>query len=556
MADLEKQSVPVVDDDQSQKFSESSNGEVTKLNEKLTVKSDQPAEDGEFSNAEDREMEKYHSAQLRQQLSHVSYLGKPLKMGPDMPLPPTVPEKPYLVRFEENDPLNPLNWSGKRQTVSTILLGLSTFTIAFGSSAFAPGVPYIAHEFGLGGVPATLGVSLYVAGFAAGPIFYGPMSEMYGRKPPMVISQLGLAAFSFGAATAKDVQTIMICRFFAGLVGSAPFAVVAGAMFDFVKPQHRGIALMGFMSMVYAGTCAGAFVGGFVAESYLGWRWTSYLIGIVSAFAFAMDALFLKESLGPLILSRKAALLRRQTGNWAIHSTLDLVSLDVKEIMTTTITLPIRMIFTQPIVFLVGIYISFVYGILYLCLEAIPIVFMEHYGWSLGVSELPYIGILLGVLIGIAYMIMLEPRYFRHLIANGYKSVPEVRLDALYLPGVIFPMGLFLTTWAGNYGDKVHWIVPVIGCVFIGFGILVIFAASLLYLSESYLPVVASVMASNTFMRSGMAAAFPLFANAMFHNMGLQWAGTLLGCIGVALIPIPVLFRIYSAKLKKTIKYV
>uniref|UniRef100_A0A060T5X2 ARAD1B15048p n=1 Tax=Blastobotrys adeninivorans TaxID=409370 RepID=A0A060T5X2_BLAAD len=554
MSDLEKQSVPV-DDDKSQKFSESGEGEgITKLTDDRSDQSEHTGSQyGEFSNAEDMEMEKFF--RLRKQLSHVSHMGKPLKMGPDMPIPPTLPEKPYIVRFEENDDLNPLNWTFMRKCVSTVLLGLSTFTIAFGSSAFAPAVPFIAYEFGIGRVPATLGVSLYVAGFAAGPVFYGPMSEMYGRKLPIVISQFGLAVFSFGTAAAKDVQTIMLCRFFAGFTGSAAFAVVAGAMFDFCKPQHRGVALMAFMSMVYAGTCVGAFIGGFVAESYLGWRWTSYLIGIVSAFAFAMDVFFLKESLGPLILSRKAALLRRQTGNWAIHATIDQVSLDLKEIMSTTITRPIRMIFTQPIVFLVGVYISFVYGILYLCLEAIPIVFMEHYGWSLGVSELPYIGVLLGVLIGVVYMIMLEPRYFRHLAANGFKPVPEARLDSLYLPGVIFPMGLFLTTWAGNYADKVHWIVPVIGCVFIGFGILAIFAGSLLYLSESYLPVVASVMASNTFMRSGMAAAFPLFANAMFHNMGLQWAGTLLGCIGVVLMPIPVIFRIYSAKLKKTIKY-
>lgn len=51
-------------------------------------------------------------------------------------------------------------------------------------------------------------------------------------------------------------------------------------------------------------------------------------------------------------------------------------------------------------------------------------------------------------------------------------------------------------------------------------------------------------------MRSMVGGVFPLFTRQMFNNMGIQWAGTLLGCIAVVMIPIPVLFLIYGPRLR------
>jgi DHA1 family multidrug resistance protein-like MFS transporter len=48
-----------------------------------------------------------------------------------------------------------------------------------------------------------------------------------------------------------------------------------------------------------------------------------------------------------------------------------------------------------------------------------------------------------------------------------------------------------------------------------------------------------------------VGGVFPLFTRQMFNNMGIQWAGTLLGCIAVIMIPIPVLFLIYGPRLRR-----
>lgn len=82
-----------------------------------------------------------------------------------------------------------------------------------------------------------------------------------------------------------------------------------------------------------------------------------------------------------------------------------------------------------------------------------------------------------------------------------------------------------------------------------------IFLQALNYLIDAYLMVAASAIAANTFLRSFFGAGFPLFATAMFNNLGVDWAGSLLGFLAIAFLPIPFLFYIFGPKLRKLSKY-
>ena len=75
------------------------------------------------------------------------------------------------------------------------------------------------------------------------------------------------------------------------------------------------------------------------------------------------------------------------------------------------------------------------------------------------------------------------------------------------------------------------------------------------YIIDAYLMFAASAIAGNTFMRSVAGAAFPLFTRQMFAGMGIQWAGTLLGCIALVLSPIPFIFYLYGKKLRAKSKF-
>ena len=110
-----------------------------------------------------------------------------------------------------------------------------------------------------------------------GPLVWAPLSEVYGRKPAVLAPYFVAAIFSFGTATAKDLQTIMITRFFAGFFGSAPVTNTGGVLGDIWTAEQRGAAIVGYAMAVVGGPILGPIVGGAVVQSYLGWRWTEYV---------------------------------------------------------------------------------------------------------------------------------------------------------------------------------------------------------------------------------------------------------------------------------------
>lgn len=85
------------------------------------------------------------------------------------------------------------------------------------------------------------------------------------------------AIFSFGAGAAKDIQTILICRFFTGFFGSAPVSNTGGVLSDIYDPTARGYAIMSYSLAVIVGPTLGPLVGSALVESHLGWRWTQYV---------------------------------------------------------------------------------------------------------------------------------------------------------------------------------------------------------------------------------------------------------------------------------------
>ena len=101
--------------------------------------------------------------------------------------------------------------------------------------------------------------------------------------------------------------------------------------------------------------------------SYLGWRWTMYISSFMGFLTFALLLFFLEETYPPVVLINKAAELRRRTKNWGIHAKQEEIEVDFKELIIKNVSRPMRILFTEPIVLLITIYMSFIYGLLYLC---------------------------------------------------------------------------------------------------------------------------------------------------------------------------------------------
>lgn len=226
----------------------------------------------------------------------------------------------------------------------------------------------------------------------------------------------------------------------------------------------------------------------------------------------------------------------------------------MKDIVWKYLLRPVQMLFLEPILMLITIYLAVIYGILYLFFEAFPVSFQEVRGWTNeGVAGLPFIGILVGVLFGVAFLIwQTKTRFARKLKKHG-KVIPEERLVPMMVASVLLPAGLFWFGWTSN--PHVSWVPQVIASVPIGMGILVIFMQGLNYIIDVYLMFANSAIAANTLIRSTLGGAFPLFAVQMYHNLGVNWASSLLGFITAAMIPIPIFFFFYGAKIRAMSKY-
>ncbi len=464
-------------------------------------------------------------------------------------------EESNLVGWDgPDDPENPMNWSKKKKYTVTIFYASLTFCLTFASSVFSTATMVTAKLFGVSNEVMTLGTSLFVLGFAVGPIIWGPLSELYGRKTPLFFGFFCFAIFQIPVAVAQNVETIMICRFLGGMFGSAPLAIVGGALADFWGPVERGFALGLFSGATFIGPVAGPIGGEFIVKSYLGWRWTAWITLIIAAF-FGTAAYFIcAESYAPVLLQRRAAKKRFETRNWAIHAPADEYPVDMKAVTEKYLFRPFEMLVKEPILILITIYMAFIYGILYLFFEAYPIAFQESRGWNTGVGALPFISITIGVVLGVFIIVYNSNTRFKHkLEANGGKPVPEERLIPMIIGAALLPIGLFWFAWTSD--PNITWVPQVLAGIPIGAGVQMIFLQGLGYIIDVYLMHANSAIAGNTLVRSLAGAGFPLFATALFHTLGVAWATSLLGFLTVAFFPVPILFFIYGKKIREMSKY-
>ena len=288
-----------------------------------------------------------------------------------------------------------------------------------------------------------LGTTLFVLGFATGPVIWAPASELRGRKWPLTIAILSGAVFTTGSAVSENIQTLVVCRFLAGVCGAGPLTVVPGVLADIFDNTYRGVAITVYALAVFVGPSMGPFIGGFVTASSLGWRWTLYIPAILGFVDGGLAVLFLPETYAPCLLVERAVALRRKMNYWGIHAEQEKRQPDVAEMFDRYLSRPLKMLATEPILLCISLYMSFIYGIVYALLEAYPYVFEHTYGMSPWVAGLTFFGLIIGECLAIGYVLSLHSAYNKKLVKNLNVPVPEWRLVPTFLGAPSFAIGIF-----------------------------------------------------------------------------------------------------------------
>lgn len=219
------------------------------------------------------------------------------------------------------------------------------------------------------------------------------------------------------------------------------------------------------------------------------------------------------------------------------------------QMLKSAIVRPVKMLVYSPIVLLISLYSGIMFGLVFLLFTTFPSVFGVQYGFSAGTSGLVYLGLGLGMMVGLVLFTRLSDKLMKDATAAGRPSKPEDRLILMKWFGPITPLGLFLYGWSAYYG--VHWIVPIIGTFIVGLGSLFVLIPGNIYLVDSFgVSGAASALAANLLIRSPFGAFLNLVADPLYSRYGLGWGNSVLGFICLAFTPVPWLFHRYGETLR------
>ncbi|KAH0267824.1 MFS general substrate transporter, partial [Aureobasidium melanogenum] len=462
-------------------------------------------------------------------------------------------EDPYVVNWIQNDPRNPQLFSNWKKWGLTMLVAIATLAVAFVSSAYSGGIREILVEFHSSQEVGILGVSLFVLGFAIGPLLWAPLSEMFGRQILFILTYAGLTAFNAGAAGVNSMAGLIVCRFFAGAIGSSPLTNAGGVIADMFSANQRGLAMTLFAAAPFMGPVLGPIVGGFVGET-IGWRWVEGVMAIFTGVLWIAGSLLIPETYPPVLLRKRAAKMSKMTGRvYRSKGDVDQGPTTFGKVFKTSLLRPWVLLFREPIVLLLSIYMAIIYGTLYMLFAAFPIVYQENRGWSPGIGGLAFLGVAVGMIGAVIYSIFDNKRYVKISNSHGGFAPPEARLPPCMLGGILLPVGLFWFAWTNS--PSIQFMASIAAGVPFGFGMVLVFLAIMNYLIDSYTIFAASVLAANSVLRSLFGAAFPLFTTYMYQNLGIHWASSIPAFLALLCVPMPFLFYKFGPKVRENCKF-
>ncbi|KAF2124054.1 benomyl/methotrexate resistance protein [Dothidotthia symphoricarpi CBS 119687] len=420
--------------------------------------------------------------------------------------PGVVTEQPFLVTWDgDADPENPRSMSSLRRWIIVLICAASSLCVQ------------LEPDFGVSQLICTLGLSLYVAGLGTGPMILSPLSEFYGRRPIYICSFTFFLIWLIPCAVARNIQTMLVARFLDGLAGSAFLSVAGGTVGDMFGKHELSAPMMIYTAAPFVGPEVGPLIGGFIIEN-TSWRWCFYVLIIWTGVQLALIIFFVPETYHPVLLRNKAIRLRKETGNQEWIAPIEKLDRSIAKTVMLSCIRPFELLCLEPMCLNLCILSAILLGILYLFFGAFPLVFQNNHGFSIAQTGLAFLGLLIGMLMGIStdpIWRKIYGRLVRQREAAGGEaggSEPEYRLPSTILGAWVVPIALFGMLWTR-------------------------FLNTIADPADQYPLYAASALAANSFARSYFAAAFPLFGVQMYENLGYQWATTLLAFLALAMAP-------------------
>jgi MFS family permease len=310
----------------------------------------------------------------------------------------------------------------------------------------APATPHILEEFHSDDqLKATLLVSIWELGEVFGPLLIGPLSEVYGRLPIYHAANVTFIVFSAIAAESRSINMLIGCRFVLGL-SVASTVLNPSIVGDMFKTENRGSA-MAIMGMTpFIAPVLGPIIGAIISEAK-GWRWTFWLVTIVTAVFEVIFAFTYRESYKIIILQRKAKRPQKQTGHYVsrLRNSCNqdrVYNISKIKLLYQVPCRSLKLPFTSLAVLLVSISGAIGLSYMYVIITNMTNIFRQIYGFEEREVGLTYLGLgkvisshfsfwrshLSGIL-HFVHHLLTTPRLRNHLERHSHRSVPRLVLQ-------------------------------------------------------------------------------------------------------------------------------
>jgi multidrug resistance protein len=359
---------------------------------------------------------------------------------------------PIWITFAKHDPSNPRQWPKWKKWYITCFVSFLNIITCLCAGGYSSGSEQISSAFRVSSEIVTVGLSMYILGFALGPLVLAPLSEYYGRSPVYIGSWFFLFIFQLPLALAPNIGTIIVCRFIAGCGGSAPLTNTGGTISDLWKRDESGMAMMVYGLSSTFGPPIALVISGYIAQQ-MDFRWLFWVYMAVTGGLWVIMIFTLPETRHSIILEKKAAHVRKTLAKEGFKEAALLETISdahnkgekrsIHRLFTINLTRPIRFLLTEPITFGAAIYNGFIYGIVYLLNEAFPLVFGDNHGFNTGEWGLAFLGLAVGSVVAACFHPLQERYYLKRVAANDGKGVPEARMGQARFGAFLLPISLF-----------------------------------------------------------------------------------------------------------------
>ncbi|CAG8086729.1 unnamed protein product [Penicillium olsonii] len=437
---------------------------------------------------------------------------------------------------------SPFTWSQSRKVLVLSAPFMASTLAAYSAGAYALASSSLLQQFSITDTQVNAGITIFVAGFGFTPMILAPVSETHGRYWVYVGSGLVFLLGTLGCALSKSYVAMMVSRFLTGC-GAAVFATLTGGVVsDLYRKEDRNIPMAMYTLSIMIGTGLGPLISGTVVDR-LGWRWIFFIQLIAIGVTTASLLLCFAETSSTCLLGRKCHALNKMQLQTTSGVTLNFFpkarnssSLDIS-ILWRSFAFPLKLLITEPAVFLFSAWVSFAWAILYMQFSSIGIVFKSVYDFDNAQVGAVYTAVIVGSSLSFlmaasegAIIRRLTPRY-------STQSTPEQRLLSPCIQSVLLPIGLFWFMLSAK--PEAHWISPALAIGSCTMGIFSIYLAVFNYLADTYQRFASSALAAQSMCRNLLAGIFPLVTRRMLTSLTLAGTGGLLGGLGLMLTAIP-----------------